>query len=587
MKRVSLLIIAGAGIALAAWYAVRLTSATSTEAVASLLPRETIFLLHVPDMNRTRDQWHDCDIYKLYREPAVQDFLRKPLSRVPRADAASRALQDAEQLEAKDIFLALTSINQTMPNYVAGFRFRGSQADAEQVIGKWRSKLTAGNPAAHREIVEYQGHKIDIVTVATFVFASAYDNHWFLVANDQDDLKKVLDRIDQRGKDRQPALDSDESYRAATAHMPASYAALFYLQPRKFAQQLQSLRAAIGSPVSPNERRWIEQIHSVCGSMRFASGKIHDVLFFGMPKIENVPTLTRSSTTLGTKDTVFYLAAVLNVGAKLDAIGQAPGVGDRIQRLFQTFTANHVTPDDWKAAFGLEVASLADWPETSHWPDLLATLPVHDMSKASKIVEAAMRMDEDSFWARTERDGVHYFSMQSPASLISISPVIALTDRIMIVGLNAKAVEAAIQRSRNSGSDLANSQTFKTAGRLAPPPTNFFTYLDTALLYQRLDTTVRPLFLMAAAFVPGVNEYLDLDKFPDSEVITKHLSPIVSSQSYEKDGYVTESAGPITLNQTGLGLAVAGFAIANDEKMHGVLGLGLPKLPVPTPGATP
>jgi hypothetical protein len=122
---------------------------------------------------------------------------------------------------------------------------------------------------------------------------------------------------------------------------------------------------------------------------------------------------------------------------------------------------------------------------------------------------------------------------------------------------------------------------------LVPPPTNFFSYADTALIYRRLDATVRPLFLMAAAFLPNVNEYLDLERFPNSDVITKHLSPIVSSQRYETDGYITESAGPVTLNQATIGLVVSGLAFANNEKVESLLGLGIPARPPPTPSGTP
>ncbi len=44
----------------------------------------------MPDFSRTRDEWRQSDIYQLYREPAVQDFLRKPLDNMP----TSKALAD-------------------------------------------------------------------------------------------------------------------------------------------------------------------------------------------------------------------------------------------------------------------------------------------------------------------------------------------------------------------------------------------------------------------------------------------------------------------------------------------------------------
>jgi len=51
MKRVFLLLIASALAALAIWYGVRISENTSHAAVSALLPRETIFVAHVPDFN--------------------------------------------------------------------------------------------------------------------------------------------------------------------------------------------------------------------------------------------------------------------------------------------------------------------------------------------------------------------------------------------------------------------------------------------------------------------------------------------------------------------------------------------------------
>ena len=587
MKRVLLLVIAAAAVASAAWYVMRVAGIGSAVPVAALLPRETIFLIHAPDFNRTRDQWHHLDIYQLYREPAVQEFLRKPLTRLPKREAASETLQDVEQLDPNDAFLAITLIDRNNLRFAAGLRFRGSEQDAERVIGKWRVRLLDKNPNAQRETIDYERHKIESVGVGPVRFASAYDEHWFFVANDLSELKRLLDRVDGRNKDRQSTLEADESYRAAIAHMPSGYAALFYFQPKTLADQIQSLRAAIGSAVSSNEPTPLAKVQSVCGTTRLEDGKIHDVLFVGMPKLEQVRPLTRSSLNLGTKDTILYLATLLDIAEKIDILGQSPGITERLQKIFQTFTDNGITADDWKSAFEPELATLADWPETMHWPSVLFTLPVIDAGKASKIVEAATRIDEDSSWTRTEKDGVRYLSMRSPASLIAITPTIALSDRIVIGGLNAATVEEAMKRSRNSGSELSNGEAYRTAARSIPPPTNFFAYVDTAQLYMRLDATVRPLALMAAAFMPGVNEYVDLDKVPAAEVIAKHLSPIVSSQRYDRDGYVAESVGPVTFNQAVLGLVILGVGVGTGQKAGSGLGALLPRLPTPSPSGTP
>ena len=61
------------------------------------------------------------------------------------------------------------------------------------------------------------------------------------------------------------------------------------------------------------------------------------------------------------------------------------------------------------------------------------------------------------------------------------------------------------------------------------------------------------MLFMGAAFLPAIAETVDFSKLPAPEVITKHLSPIVMSQSYDGDGYIAESVGPVTVYQTVIG----------------------------------
>ena len=598
MRRILFLVIAGVAVAVAMWYAWRISQKTSSEPVSMLLPRETIFLVHLPDFGRTRDQWHHSDLYLLSREPAVQDFLRKPLSKLPKKGAASQTLRDFEQLDPKDAFFALTSIDNNNPKFAGGFHFRGSPEDAERVIGKWRSNFLEKNPGAKREKLQYEHHDIEMIAATPFTLAAAYDRPWFFAATDLVELKTILDRADGRVKNSKDALDADEAYRAAAAHMPSSYAAFFYLQPKTFSERIAALRATIQSPVSPNERTILEKVRDISGATSFENGKIHDLLFLGIAELEEHAKITRSSLALGTKDTVFYLSMLLNVGQKFEALSQAAGLGGATQKLFQTFSNSGITADDWKAAFGLELGSLADWPSSAHWPSLLLTLPVIDATKAGEIVEAITRGEKDAIWTQTEKNGVRYFSMQSPASLIAVTPTIALSNRTLIAGFNPVSVEEAIKRSGGSASsELSNSQTYKNAATSVPSPSNFFSYVDTALLYSRLDASLRPMLLLAAAFMPGITDYVNLGKLPAPEVITKHLSPIVSSQRYDRDGYVAESVGPLTLDQSAIGLAILGSVgvaarqkAGTDLKGWGSSPMGTPQpslMPSPAPNAAP
>jgi hypothetical protein len=570
MKRFVLLLIVAAAAAFAISYGLRQAATTSPTAVAALLPRGTILFAHLPDFNRARDEWHDSDIYKLYREPAVLAFLQRPLAKLPQHDVASETLHEVERLAPKNAFIGLTSIENNSPKIVAGFRFRGSQENAEKIIGKWRAQSLNNTSTAPRETVEYMQHKIDIVGTGPNQSATVYDGGWFFASNDLDQLKALLDRADHRTlaraspsrgrQDRESTLEAEENFRAAIAHMPSSYALLFYVQPKTVAEKLGLLQAQIGQQLPADQRTILEQMRSICGATYFDRGKIHDVFFVGMARRTENASLARASVSLGTKDTFFYLATLLNI-ERLAGVNQ-PDVSAPfpawLHKVFDASSRNGVSAEDWKAAFELELGSLADWPPGARWPSLILTLPVKDVTRADKVVSAlTSAIDEDLIWTKTQKDGVHYFFVRwGLGNLIAATPTIAFSNKTLVAGLDPTWVEAAMTRTQRSSSELASSASYKSAARALPAPTNFFAYVDMSLFYSRLDAALRPLLLMSAAFMPAISDHIDISKLPAPEVVTKHLSPIVSSQRYEGDGYISESIGPITLSQAVIILGV-------------------------------
>src|SRR6266436_638094 len=391
MKRFVLLVLIAALAAVGILYGLRRADRTPHAAVTALLPRGTIALAHFPDFHRTRNEWHQSDLYKLYQEPAVQEFLNKPLSRVPQSDTVSETVSDIEELKLKDAFLAVTSIDNTGPHFAGGFRFHGSQSEAEKIVGKWRSQIV--RDASAHESLDYEQHKIDIAGAAPNQIATVYDGQWLFASNDLAELKAVLDRADGRAGATAGSsgggkltLEGDDTFHAAMAHMPSSYALLFYLQPKALSGTLTSLSNAIGT--SAEQSAMVEQIRSICAAPRFDKGKIRNVLFVGMPKAQSDQKLTRSSLALGSADTVLYLATLLNPG-RLAGIDQGGlPLGSWLQKVFDVATRAGVSADDWKAAFDLELGSLADWPQSARWPSIITSLRVKDPVRANKIANA-------------------------------------------------------------------------------------------------------------------------------------------------------------------------------------------------------
>lgn len=555
MKRIILLVLAGVFGALGLWYVLQLGKKDSREAIAALVPRDASSFVHVPDFNRSRDQWHDTDLYKLYREPAVQAFLHGSIDKM-RSAGTSETVEDLRALDPKDIFIATVPAAGSI--YVGGFR-RSRDAAADRAITKWKAKLEEKFGASRRETTAYQNRKIDSlsrdgITVAATVEAG----DWFLAANDLAQLKALLDRVDGRNVHANGTLNADESFARAVAHMPGRYAAMVYWQPKSFADSMKALREVIGRPVNANDQM-LETVRSVCAAIRFEKGKMRDTVFVGMPQPAKSLTLTRASLPLATADTFLYIASILDMRQYVDvatAAGSDPA--SHFGRIAQAAAAAGVTPDEWDAAFGPEIAVHGDWTQAARWPALFVTLPVKDRAHAHKIVTALTSSHAGAGWSQTEKEGVHYFSQSMNFGLLPLNPTIAVSDRMLVAGLVPGWTEKMITRSSVLGAGFANSQAFKDATRSLPDARSLFGYVDVPLLYARLDATLRPILQMAAAFAPSSSKDVDLTKLPDVETVTKHLSPIISSHSYHRDGYVMESIGPVTFSQAVIGSVAFG-----------------------------
>jgi len=183
-------------------------------------------------------------------------------------------------------------------------------------------------------------------------------------------------------------------------------------------------------------------------------------------------------------------------------------------------------------------------------------LPVKDGAKARGIMGAiTMATAESGAWVQSEKDGVQYYSKPPVSPMLPIAPTVALSDRLFIVAQDPDFAEAIVKRSSSGRSQLAASAGLKAAERLVTEPKHGFSYLDSELLYNRLDAAVRPILVMAAAFMPRISDTVELGKVPAAEVVTKHLSRMVMSQRYETDGYLTEAVGPVSIYQAAIAIS--------------------------------
>ena len=578
MKRFLLVILLGAIAALTAYYIVRQHPAAVPGAVANLLPADTALFIHMPDTEKNREAWHQTDLYQLYREPAMQDFLQKPKSQLPEKGPLKDAWHDFASLRMRNGFLATNNFDSL--RLIGGFEFRCDEKEAESVIERWKSRLLAKAPGAQRSSADYEKHHIDILSSGQFTFASTITGHQFLAAATVEDLKALLDRVDSRTKT--PALDSDANFRTAMKQMPADYAWMFYLQPKQLAQKLATLRAQNGRSLPPDQQTMLERIQSFSHAMVFDGRKIRDIGFAAMPRLAEAK-LERTTLALAPADTLLYSAFIVNMQQQFEWAQEPAGAGPMaapLQVISNALSSAGMTKEDWKAALGDEISVMAAWPSSAKLPNAVLTVAVRDSARARKIAGA---IASSSGWQKSSRNNAEYYSAPTTGLMVAVNPTIAVSDRLLVVGLDSASVDRVVTQAP-AGNGLKGSENFRAASKLVPEPQQMFAYIDLAMLYARLDATLRPILQMSAAFVPSLSERFDPNKLPPTEVITKHLTPVVASQSYADGGYRSESAGTITIGQAAIagGAAYVGAMIFQQHQKTGSTQFA-PVVPTPTP----
>src|SRR5207248_10869611 len=272
-----------------------------------------------------------------------------------------------------------------------------------------------------------------------------------------------------------------------------------------------------GRSLHPDQQTMMERIQSFSHAMVFEGGKIRDIGFAAMPRVaEN--KLERTTLALASADTLLYSAFIVNMEQQFEwALGPA-GAGSMaapLQLISNALSSAGVTKEDWKAAFGDEVSVIAAWPTNAKLPNAVLTVAVRDSARARKIAGA---IASSSGWQKSSRNNAEYYNAPTSGVLSAVNPTLAVSDRLLAVGLDAASVDRVVTQAP-AGNGLSGSENFRAASKFVPEPQQMFAYVDLAGLYSRFDATLRPILQMSAAFVPGLSERLDPNQLPPTYVI--------------------------------------------------------------------
>jgi hypothetical protein len=508
----------------------------------------------------------------------VRSFLEKPLSKlhemVPPNQIPAGTLESLAKVNPKNLFVAVTALNeQNEPHVVAGFQFQGASSGVDQLLAPLKDMLHQEMPAGKSDLVAYQGHSIETFEAgADKTLASVYLNDWYFVSNDLVALKASIDRFDHRAPGATVSLDHEPDFEAVTAKLPGAYESFIFARTQPFLKKMFDLAAASGQQQDPEAVAEAEKMRAVGATTSIENGKMHDVMYSLAPGLKQPPALQMSSLALTSADTLFYAAGVLNLPEhyKAPSLPNTPGLASvpwlqMVNGFFAQLQSSGVTYDAFLAAFGKECGVDLEWPANSAQPTLLLSLDVRDQAAAEKMVTSLTATPMgDAVWQvhKAAKAGLPVHTLSIP-NMDSIRPTLLVTPKEAIFGLSAESVEQAAEGADSAHPNFTQNEPYKTAAGEIPKANVAFGYLDNRAFFERVYGIVKPAAMLGAAFLfPQANDYVDLAKLPAAEVISKHLSPTVFSETLDAQGALAESTGTVTMGQGLIFLSAAAGAAA-------------------------
>jgi len=130
----------------------------------------------------------------------------------------------------------------------------------------------------------------------------------------------------------------------------------------------------------------------------------------------------------------------------------------------------------------------------------------------------------------------------------------------LLVAGSTKVFSEAVRRLQASVVGLEKNEQYKQVTSLVAQPDGLFVYVDAKAGFERFYNASRPMLAFGATLIPALAEYVDGASLPETEQISRHLSPIVLCRHWVKNGAIDESVGPVTAYE-GSALLLGGGAM--------------------------
>lgn len=550
-------------IAAAAFFVLKVRRfAPGSARATDLAPAGTIFFAHAPDVRETVKRFQKTGLYAIWQEPETQEFMQKPRKTSAYVQQWEARLARLARVAPGEAFLAVTSMDAPQPKYVAGFSFAGKRREVEALLAEPRAEFRQRWPSGKSEFASHKGAAIEVFTYPEGLLAECFVRNWYFIASDPTLLRSTLDRYEDPSSPAAGALTVNEVFQNATAPLGGASDIVLFGRRAAFGEGLSALMPVRGQPARPKAPADANKIQAIAAATRIDGTQMRDTVFIFSPGAAKETLLSRSTLALSGAETFLYFALGITSLTQLpDSVGILAGTLPGVAAAETALAERKLGWKDFADAFGPEMGTTIEWLDDAVAPAMLLAFEVRDAVKARQFLDAITSGDAGvPAWSRRDESGVSIYSAPSEGLALT-SLTVAIAPRFAILGFSADAVAAGLRRMAAVDATDRSDSPLQEAAKHLEVPTSGFGYLDAAALIERSYKTLRPALTMSLALSGDLGDYIDAGKLPSAQVISRHLTPSVFTQSATESGILMESTGTLTFTQLIIG-AIAGATTA-------------------------
>ena len=519
---------------------------------ANFLPADNLLYVSFPDVARTKERWPKTALAQIGAEPAVADFLSKPLDQL--SGGGGEASDLFNKVNPHSLFLAVTTLRQTGAHAVLGFKFSGSRKDLDAAMARLYEVIGKNFPNPSTTTADYDGDTVTTFTGARPMIFSAVHGEWGFLSDHEPTLRQTLDRA--AGRDKSGSLASAADFQRVLGKLPKEPDFFWYAAPQPLFELILAMGKKQGARVNEKQLQQIEKVRAIGGTLAFDGAEQREATFVLYPDGPKIPPIDRAPMALTTPETRFYYDASLDwtTVASDDYLASLPPEA-------QAFLARAaIDLKQLPGIFGNDLGLILNWAPSAGIPTAMLALQVKDRARAEAVASAVFTgLGIDA--TPGDIKGAKVFGIPSFKTPL-LDPSLAVGDKFAILSLNTAEIERALSIA-DGAPTLESAPDFKSALSAYKDAGQAFGYVDSKALFERVYNMARGVIMLAGAFSPNVSKMVDVSKLPGTDDISRHLGPILYTNKQFSDGFLIESSGPITLSQAVMLIAIgagAGYA---------------------------